>query len=404
MEWLIGEGRAYLERYQPPHQHPSGLTVWQRSMLVGQWELRQRSRRRFPDPSRWLWTERSLAQASDWWSAVYKASHFPAGAPIVDACCGAGVDSAALLTRASVTAIDLDENMCALTQSNTTACASARTTGHSLKVRNVAFDEVFAKQLSSEATHLHIDPDRRAPSLSGQSPSLDNRTCDADLFSPPLEVVLRCTQLFNGAMIKLAPSTRMSGSLQSEIDQLGSRIWIGNMGECRQQLLLTGTLAFDGQRQRSAVLAEPNASTPETYVGNVREFATCLTQPATFVFDLHPVLHAADLQLSWADQHNLQPLGSEHGYFTGTSPIHGPWVQCFQMIEELPWDDRKVRKWLRSREVGVVEIKNRLVKLNAGEFQRKYSGKGAEHYSLLVTRLGDRVRALACRRMTVEPP
>ncbi len=108
--WLLREGVHHLtSNSSSSGASGRGLLPWQASLLRMQRELQQRSSNRFPDPHQWLWTQRSLAQSSDWWSAIYKASLFPPDVTVVDGCCGAGVDLVALSARGPAIGIDRDE-------------------------------------------------------------------------------------------------------------------------------------------------------------------------------------------------------------------------------------------------------------------------------------------------------
>jgi hypothetical protein len=239
--WLAESARRLLE-LSPAAADAACANAWQVNCLKQQRLLRQRSRHRFPEPQRWLWTERSLAQSSDWWSAQFKAGLFPCGEDRVDACCGAGVDTVALAAHGQVTSIDADPLMTALTVSNAAA--------HGQRVRAITglVDQGLLSRLAQEARWLHVDPDRR--------PS-ERRTTTADEFSPSLDELLESTPLFAGAVVKLAPSTRMSPQTEQRVEDQCQRMWIGNRGECRQQLLLTGKLCDATVHHRTAVLAEP---------------------------------------------------------------------------------------------------------------------------------------------------
>lgn len=432
--WLVESARQLLE-LSPAAADAACANAWQVNCLKQQRLLRQRSRHRFPDPSRWLWTERSLAQSSDWWSAKFKASLFLSGEPLVDACCGAGVDTVALAPHGQVTCIDADPLMSALTVSNAAA------DGQRVSAMTAPVDQPLLSRLAQEARWLHVDPDRRPA---------ERRTTTADEFSPALDELLESTPLFAGAMIKLAPSTRMSPHTEQRVEAHCHRMWVGNRGECRQQLLLTGGLCDATAPRRTAVLAEPPnpatassdsagasdscsgscpAARPGLEVGTVwrpsqenifkfsaeverNSFVECEMQPGTYIADLHAVLHASELQWAWGALHGLRPLGGLHGYFTGDSPLvsrsenasentvnASPWAQYFRVIELLPWDDRQVRKWLRAHDCGIVEVKNRMVRLDANAFQRRYSGTGSRPFTLLVTQLGDRVRVVIAERL-----
>ena len=118
--WLIEHGRELLQSISDQNSSAAvrGLAAWQSELLRQQIGFRRRSRSRFPRPDLWLWTDVSLAQASDHWSASYKAGLFPIGEPVVDACCGAGSDLVALAGRGRALGIDADPALAALAQDN----------------------------------------------------------------------------------------------------------------------------------------------------------------------------------------------------------------------------------------------------------------------------------------------
>ncbi len=391
--WLIESGRELLlgQGTCPPKEFDVGkltsgrLEPWQTSLLQQQVGLRWRSRTRFPRPELWLWTERSLSQASDYWSARYKASLFPAGQVVMDACCGAGADLVALARRGEVVGVDGDARLKQLSQDNARA--------HGYQVQVTSEEIVSGWQVPGD--WLNIDPDRRATG---------RRTNAADEFSPTLEDVLAIAEVTRGAIVKLAPSTRINDELLTRMEAIGQRVWLGNQGECRQQLLLTGELARASMRM--AVLCEPdeNNQVNDEYSGYPEYSLDWLEKPGRYVFDLHSVLHAAELQTAWAGQHNLRCLGSPHGFFTGDAPLNSPWTQMFEVLEVLSWDDRQIRKWLRKRQVGVVEVKTRglldhSINIDANACQRRYSAAQGEPVTLLVTRLAGRVRGIVARRL-----
>lgn len=406
--WLIAQGREKLS--QPDSDvhawRAQGLEAWQVELLRQQQALRRRSRCRFPRPERWLWTDVSLSQASDHWSATYKAGLFPSGELVVDACCGAGSDLVALAARGEVLGVDADAGLAALAQDN------AGAHGYPTEVRN----EHLPAALPSAARWLSIDPDRRP---TGQ------RTLDARAFSPSLDQVLDMALKCAGAVIKLAPSTRVDDDLETRIDESCERVWLGNQGECRQLLLLTGELRqrpllgdrLGSDSLRSAVLCEPvpqrdgdSATAVSQPTIEIYRSATAPQQHAApaalglFVFDLHPTLHAADLQIGWGSEQGLSPIGSPHGYFTGDSPLSSPWLQGFEVLDVLPWDDRRIRKWLRRAGAGQVEVKSRgfyplRMQFDANAYQRRYSVAGGTPVTLLVTRIGERLRGIAAQRI-----
>lgn len=430
VQWLIEAGRQLLKAVSPPSASRSSsllsaseanlagqaippstvstkqwrdhrLEEWQIALLQEQIALRWRCRHRFPHPNQWLWTDRSLSQASDYWSAQFKASLFPANQPVVDACCGAGSDLVALARRGAVLGIDGDPALALLAQDN------ARAHGFHAEVRTAQLPEAWRV----ESPWLSIDPDRRTHGKTGNS-----KTLDAMHFSPTLPQVMAMAETCSGAVIKLAPSTRFSDSFEETLKENCQRLWLGNCGECRQQLLLTGDLRRGSNN--GAVLCEPgatkSASSADTvsddfvlYRYDAEEFNV---PPITtdhigpFLFDLHPTLHAANLQMQWGNQHGLLPLGSTHGYYTGDAICQSPWCQPFEVIDVLAWDDRKLRKWLHRNKAGLVEVKCRslhpfTVQQDLNAYQRRYSQPQGEPFTLLLTRVGQKLRCIVGRRL-----
>jgi len=393
--WLINDGHDALQEMDPSvgKQPTQRLTEWQLNLLREQLELRRRSGPRFPDPTRWLWTQRSLAQASDWWCAHYKASLFPADVNAVDGCCGAGVDLVALCERGTVTAIDRDPVLIALANAN----LALHGHGPAAAVGELPRDLPAA---SADSMWLHLDPDRRAVD------SVERRLRKAEDYSPSLQESLEMARGYAAAMIKLAPASIIEPEVETAFrSTVGlTRCWLGNLGECRQQLLLTGNLASSSE-VRSAVLCEPHTSAtlePLTIQGSRQDTVSGREKPLRYIYDCHAVLHASQLTMSWAKLADAEPLATSQGYFTSDAATCSPWAQCFEVLDVLPWDQRRVKRWLREHKVGEVEVKKRLLQLDANECQRQLRGTGDDKITLMITRLGERVRAIVARRIHLD--
>lgn len=363
------------------------LEAWQYQFVQQQLRFRGRMRRRFPVEQSWLWTDRSLSQASDWWSARYKASYFPDGATVLDACCGAGADSVALGHRGPVIAMDACRE--------TLSIAQANLLGHlGDVVQAEALYGSFPSDTPESTEWMHADPDRRPPDKS----AADRRTLNGDQFQPSLGSLLQFAEQLQGAVIKIAPSTVFSNETQDAVEQLAQRVWLGTYGECRQQLLLCGKIRREETAsKRRVVLVHPQ---PAEFTGEVEMASTWTDRPGRYLYDLNPTLFASELQACWANQNGLSPLGSELGYYTADKLLGSPFAQAFEFVEIIAWDDRKVRKWLRTNKASIVDVKTRGVRLDAGHFQRRYSKpEGEMPFTILVTQLGQRVRAIMCRRI-----
>jgi hypothetical protein len=416
VKWLVDEGFRILHQsatsaHEGDFSSYSGLSFWQRNLLHEQLRLRARAGRRFPDPELWLWTDRSLSQASDWWSAQWKANLVPEQSQIVDACCGAGADLVAFAGRCHrVTGIDRAPWLIEL------AAANLRHHQLTAELRLCEFPS-DDPPLHDESAWLHVDPDRR---------TTGRKTGDPDQFSPSLREVMTVSEDMAGAIIKLAPSSQLNASHLSASRRSAERVWLGLHGECRQQLLILGDAvarlkqlaAADGwldenvyasqitRRTAVQVFGAPTPGAVPNYVafqaGDHRSPAGAVVDSEQeldqFVLDLDNTLHASDLQSAWAERHSLKAISDPKGFYTSTCSPASPWVQSFRVEQVIPWDDRRVRKLLRQLGAGIVEVKTRLVKLDANFWQRRYSTPLGKKYTLLVTRFGNRVRCVVAQR------
>lgn len=397
IEWLIGQGKQLLNSGLAS----TGITNWQYSLLRDQLAFRERSTKRFPNPENWLWTQRSFSQASDWWSASFKANLFPRNAVVLDGCCGAGVDTVALATRGPVTGIDQDADLVALANSN----LRAHQTQLLEPLRTQAQLGTLPVDMAGHYDWLHLDPDRREACTERRL----SRTIE---FSPTWAQAIGMIASTQGAVLKLAPSTAIDiqdeNKLQTELRC--RRVWLGNVGESRQQLMLTGELCnapllktiCGGTLEadwRVAVLCEPN-SQPIAISGTKDLPVETTLQSQRYIFDCQSVLHTADLQTTWAKSTGARALGNKQNYFTSELPVRSPWCQCFQVEEVLPWDMRRVKRWLRARKIGSVEVKKRGLRMDANQAQRELTGLGENRITLLVTPIGPKVRAIAAHRIS----
>ncbi len=399
-EWLIDQGRSILDavwenqldRVKAVNDETFGCNhAWQNEMLREQWLYRRRASRRFPDVGRWIFTDKSLSQASDWWSAQFKSQLFPTGSSVVDACCGAGADLVALAARGPVCAIEQDETLALIAASNALAH------GYEIEKRVGSVPNA----LPSDARYLHIDPDRRACEV---------KTTQAHLFQPTMDRIISMANQAGNAVIKVAPSTLFDDRSEQWINNNASRVWLGNQGECRQQLLLTGETRERFPSSRSVVLCEPgndlDTRIADTASGDWDDDLHGAVEDVTegFVYDLHAALHVSGLAASWANSRQLAPITSSAGYYQSAQRIETPLAQAFEVIDIVPWDDRKIRRYLASKKIGAIEVKCRLHRMDASAEQKRLNKrlKGDQNATLLVTRLSKRVRAIIARRISFD--
>ena len=333
---------------------------------------RKRSWPRFPREATWFWTDTLLQQASDWQTALYKASLIPDDAPIFDLCCGAGVDAVALSHSHPVTAIDIDPLACYLTQANydwNKLDFNADGTMRPQRSFAVECGDVL-EQLDELHAWVHIDPDRRPD---------EKRTTSTEWMQPSLESLIPLLQQCPGGMIKLAPATEVPLPWSERC----CRLWVGDRRQCRQQLLIWGLPQFPAG-QLGAVSLDA-ACTIIPFLSQSEPFADSTATPDQFVFDFHPSLRASGLSAAFALSLGIASLGDVSGYLTGPEPIDHSLVDAYEVLEAISWDEKKVRKMLRDRNIGTLVVKKRGCKgLDPNKLQLSLPDKRGELSGILI--------------------
>lgn len=348
-------------------------------LVIEQIELRRRAREKFTRPADMLFTRRALEQASGERPAEYKAARFTANDKVLDLCCGIGGDLLALAARGSAVGVDRDPVLALLAAHN---------------CRVLGLDEVPV--LSSDVTEAcidkcsawHIDPDRRAGG---------RRVTRVESYEPGMEVIERLLHSSGSAAVKLAPAAVAPERWTSEAELE----WIGDQGECKQQVAWFGRLARHAG-QRAATILTAGAS-PRSVVGQECGELPTSSDIGRFVFEPQAAVLAARLAHVLAAEHKLATVADRGGYLTGDEPVIDAALSAFEVDDVLPLDMKKLKSWLRERSIGRLEIKLRGVKDDPQNIRRRLQLSGERAATLLVTRFSGQVRAILARRVGSLP-
>lgn len=385
IDWLIESGSLALREIKLLNSRPlkihwgaTRLSDAQQNLLIEQIHFRQRAAGRFPDPDEWLWTDRSLQQASDWHSAQAKAALFPEASPVVDLCCGAGADLVALAPGREVLAMDRDSVMLKLARYNLRAHGLD---GHFVQA------ELPGPLSPGPDICIHADPDRR------RGAERNTRTIQGESFSPALSDLVQLGERARACLIKLAPATEIEAALE----HTWHRLWLGVGRECPQQVLAYGDVGQSVQAgMRTAMLVDRQQ---QTYTGSAAIVCDTADEPEHYVIEPHAALYASGLTPAWAVDHGLYALPFSGSYLTGNSAIRSPWAQTFEVLDHMSWHERRVRKWLAAHQAGPVEVKTRNAPVDANALQRQLSKPDGQPITCLLYRLGKSIRVVMARRM-----
>ncbi len=336
---------------------------------ITQAELRVKAAGRFARAADMWFSTKGLEQATSEAVAAHKAKRF--SGTVQDFCCGIGADSVALAMQGcNVSSVDLSPVCCLMTSWNVAAH------GISDRVKPICSD--IADVVSRDGL-LHIDPDRR--------PVEWRRVRRIEDCQPGLPVLLELIDEFRGGAIKLSPASNFGGKFANCEVEL-----ISLDGECREATIWFGDLAGDAP-SRATVLpsGETLSAEPLSAWTNVGELGA-------WIYDPDPAVVRSGLVDVLAERLGLRRIDDAEEYLTGDTLVNSPFVRPFEVLENLPNNDRDVRRAFGRHEFGQAEVKCRHVPIQAEAVRRKLPMKGQSVGTLIYTRQAGRTKVVVCRR------
>ena len=392
IEWLTGDeaGVVLAElagNTGPLHSAVARLrrtfTAAQTHLLLEQVDLRRRAAAKFTKPAQMFFTRVGLEQATDEWTARYKAQRFLSTPPrsnstvptIVDLCCGIGGDLLALAASTPTLGVDLDRISAHFAAINTGA------TVLQTDVTAFDFDGILA---------WHIDPDRRA---TGQ------RTTNLDYYQPDVAAIEQLLARCPHGAVKLAPATKVPPHWLEGCELE----WISRDRECKQLVAWHGNLARNAGSVRATVISSGSRSAPRSITGAPNHPLAITSQIDRYVFDVDPAVTAARLTGALAAEHNLAALGAGPTYLTGPAAIDDAALTCFEVDEILTLEIRKLAQHLRNLGIGQLEIKKRGIDIVPEKLRRDLKLRGSNAAVLLITQTAGKPIVVLAHRITTAP-
>lgn len=327
-------------------------------------EARVKARTKFPDHADRIIADREgLEMASSSRTAAHKAARFReilgANAAVVDACCGIGGDTIALVNAGlAVTAIDLDERRAWIAGTN------ANCTHRTGDIRDI-----------DAGTHaIHIDPARRTDK---------GRTRSPDAFEPPLTDIESFIANAPLAAIKLNPGVHADLLPPGELEIISERgiltqavLWAGEESpDYRRATLLTA----DGSAH--TLLGEPDRASDIHPIG-------------PWLYTIDPSIERADLIPAFLNTTSIEPVHPGTGLFTSDAPVESPWLTPFRVERDMPWNPKRVRAALRELDAGIVTVKTRAQAVNPDQESKRLRGTGDRPMTVFVLPIANRIHAI----------
>lgn len=344
--------------------------------VLSQAKLRRRARKKFGDfTDGMLFTEDGLEQASRLQAAALHAGRFRGAgiSQVADLGCGLGAESMAMgAIDLNVRAFEIDEVTAALAVFNLGA-----------------FDNVEVEQADittldlSQFEALFFDPARRELDGKGERAT---RKFDPAQFSPNFNWVLEQART-KPTGIKLGP-----GHPHEAIAQDAEAQWLSIDGDLVELALWFGEVKRPKVARAATVVNSTGrheivSETFESEPADVLALKQFIYEPDNAVVRSHLI---ADL----AREVGASLISREIAYLSSDREIDSPMMRGFRVIDEMAFDRKKLKAYLREQNIGTLEIKKRGVDVVPEQLRKEMSLKGEIAATLILTRVGDDHRAL----------
>lgn len=369
-DWLAAAMESTLDDFRLQTElrktYPADLVILALQLREGRRKLADKFTRA---DDMWL-TRLGAEQSTAETVARHKAQRFAGCHEVWDLCCGIGGDSIALAEHVpAVQAVDRSAVNCLWTRWN------AGVYGVGDRIRTQSVD---VTTLSLADKWVHIDPDRRAGT---------NRAMRLEQYEPALEFLQGLTTQARGGAIKLSPASNFGGKFPDCEVEL-----ISLSGECKEATVWFGDRRSD-EPWRATLLPSGATLTGDPFLARGE------VQPlGQFLYDPDPAVVRAGLIDVLAESSGLGRLDPAEEYLTSESLIDTPFARPFEVLANVPHNDRDLRRLLSDESIGELEIKCRHVPVDVNAFRKRLKLQGTQKRVLFIARLEGKTRYVLAKR------
>jgi hypothetical protein len=333
--------------------------------------LRIEARSKFQTADSMYFTREVLEQASSSPVSAHRAERYRQFERLVDLGCSIGSDALNLGHHAPTVGIEIDPLRLAMAQAN------ANELGFAERVDFLRADLSYPLPLNRSANvGMFFDPGRRT---SGK------RVHSVRDYKPPLSIVNAWLPDFPALGVKISP-----GVNKDEIRHLDAEIeFISFKGELKEAVLWFGPLKT--AQYRATVLPGPH-----TLAVDHIQAALPLNEPQEYIYEPDPAVIRAGLVATLGIKLDASQLDPDIAYLTSNELIPTPFARVWRTENWLPFGVKRLRAYLRERNVGQVVIKKRGSPLQPEELIRMLRLSGPEHRVIFLTQLVGRPIVIVC--------
>ena len=397
-----------------------GFSPEESAQIISLAQARTRARTKFGERARTLMlTQEAAEQATRPVIAHYRAQRLrPVAGTVADLGCGIASDSAVYAAdRGAVVAVELDPLTASFAAKNLKFCPQARVYSGDVT------DYVHGELLDTAGEPVGIvwmDPARRE--LRGAKKAQTERLFDPEAFSPPFSFVLNLARTGVPMGVKLGPGFPHEGiplpeDIASEANPT-PRVeaeWIQSEGSLAELVLWFNALAQEGVARTATSVRELPAeeATPNegpngaSNVGSAKisallppyeavsfrspltaeeaeqsvDVPASLPQPGDYLLEPAPAIVRSHLVAEFAESIGAHLLDEHLAYLCSAEPVEHPLVACYEVLEEIPLQEKQLKRWVREQGFTALTIKKRGVDIVPEQLRARLLGSAGSKSS-----------------------
>lgn len=288
---------------------------------------------------------------------------------VYDLGCGIGADARGLAQAGlDVVAVELDPATATLAERNLRGLAPV-----------VAADATTVDL--PEGAAVYLDPARR---------DARGRTWDPARLSPSWDFVTATLASGRLVCVKAGP-----GLPHALIPDGVLAEWVSHRGDVVECSLWAAPVLAPG---RAAALIR-DGETHRLVASGARPTDVAVGAPGAWLAEPDGAAIRAGAVPDLAADAGAWVLDAHVAYLSADRPWSSPWLTWFEVTDVLPYDEKALRRLVRERGVGTLEIKKRGIDVDPAALRKKLKPSGPHAATLVLTPTPGGARAVVCRRV-----
>lgn len=324
--------------------------------------LRQKAITKFSRAAQMYFTRPALEQSSSETIAAYRAGRF-ADAGVrrtADLGCGIGGDAIGLAAHTHVIGVDMDPLRLAMAEQNLHAY------GRGENFQSLHADFTTLSPLDVDG--LFFDPARRD--------ERGKRFFSVEAYQPPLSWIDGWRTGVENTAVKISPSVNYDElPADAEVEFISVR------GELKEAVLWYGALRTTAER-RATLLVDDKIHTMTT--ADMPDHIDS-APPKRFLYEPDSAIIRAHLVKQLAAQLGATKLDDDIAYLSSDAELETPFARRFPIDDYFPFQLKRLRYYLRERDIGQVTIKKRGSPLEPEQLRQMLRLRGKKECTIFLT-------------------